>query len=199
MELHQKLQALRKQAGLTQEELARQLFVSRTAISKWESGRGFPNLDSLKAIASFFSVTIDELLSSDELLSLSTENQKQTTRHFRDSICAVSDLCMAMLLFLPLFAERTAQSIYAVSLLRLSAIQPWLRVVYLLMIFMSVLTGALTVGWKSCPLWLRYKTAFSLTLNILSAVLFMLSLHPYAAIFTFVLLLIKVLLLAKRP
>ena len=38
MEFHEKLQALRKQRGLTQEELAERLFVSRTAISKWESG-----------------------------------------------------------------------------------------------------------------------------------------------------------------
>ena len=46
MEFHEKLQELRKQKGLTQEELAESLYVSRTAISKWESGRGYPNIDS---------------------------------------------------------------------------------------------------------------------------------------------------------
>ena len=66
MEFHKKLQELRKQKGLTQEELAQALFVSRTAISKWESGRGYPNIDSLKAIAKFIGITIDELLSGDE-------------------------------------------------------------------------------------------------------------------------------------
>ena len=40
MEFHEKLQELRKQKGLTQEELAESLYVSRNAISKWESGRG---------------------------------------------------------------------------------------------------------------------------------------------------------------
>ena len=64
MEFHEKLQELRKQKGLTQEELSQQLYVSRTAISKWESGRGYPNIDSLKAIAKFFSVTVDQLISS---------------------------------------------------------------------------------------------------------------------------------------
>lgn len=48
MEFHEKLQELRKSRGLTQEELAEALFVSRTAISKWESGRGYPSIDSLR-------------------------------------------------------------------------------------------------------------------------------------------------------
>ena len=68
MEFNEKLQDLRKNKGLTQEELAEALYVSRTAISKWESGRGYPNIDSLKEIAKYFSVTIDELLSSNEVL-----------------------------------------------------------------------------------------------------------------------------------
>ena len=72
MEFHEKLQELRKQKKLTQEDLAASLFVSRTAVSKWESGRGYPNIDSLKAIANFYSVTIDELLSDDELCSVDT-------------------------------------------------------------------------------------------------------------------------------
>ncbi|MBR7039698.1 MAG: helix-turn-helix transcriptional regulator, partial [Oscillospiraceae bacterium] len=42
MEFSEKLQTLRKKKGLTQEELAQALFVSRTAISKWESGKGYP-------------------------------------------------------------------------------------------------------------------------------------------------------------
>ena len=57
MEFNEKLQELRKQKGLTQEELAELLYVSRTAISKWESGRGYPNIDSLKAIARFLKMT----------------------------------------------------------------------------------------------------------------------------------------------
>ena len=61
MEFHEKLQELRKQKKLTQEELSEVLFVSRTAISKWESGRGYPSIDSLKAIAEYFGITIDEL------------------------------------------------------------------------------------------------------------------------------------------
>ena len=63
MEFHEKLQELRKNRGITQEELAEALYVSRTAISKWESGRGMPSIESLKAISKFFAVTLDDLLS----------------------------------------------------------------------------------------------------------------------------------------
>ena len=52
MEFNKKLQELRKQKGFTQEELAELLFVSRTAVSKWESGRGYPNIDSIFVLSS---------------------------------------------------------------------------------------------------------------------------------------------------
>ena len=58
MEFHEKLQQLRKQNNLTQEQLAEQLFISRTAVSKWESGRGYPNLESLKCISKLFSIRL---------------------------------------------------------------------------------------------------------------------------------------------
>ena len=53
MEFNEKLQELRKNKNLTQEQLAEMLFVSRTAISKCESGRGYPSIDSLKEISNF--------------------------------------------------------------------------------------------------------------------------------------------------
>ena len=69
MEFHKKLQQLRKEKGLTQEELAQVLFVSRTAISKWESGRGYPSIDSLRMIAKFFDVFILRLATDFDLIS----------------------------------------------------------------------------------------------------------------------------------
>ena len=106
MEFHEKLQELRKQAGLTQEELAQALFVSRAAVSKWESGRGYPNIDSLKAIAKHFGVTVDELLSCDEILSLAQEDQKQKANRFRDLLFGLLDISTALLYFLPFFCAQ---------------------------------------------------------------------------------------------
>ena len=84
MEFNEKLQELRKQKGLTQEELSEILYVSRTAISKWESGRGYPNIDSLKAISKYFSVSLDELLSCDAILTIAEEENTQKEMHFRN-------------------------------------------------------------------------------------------------------------------
>ena len=58
MTFGEKLKKLRTDNGLTQDELAEKTYVTRTAISKWESDRGYPNIDSLKAISKFFSVSI---------------------------------------------------------------------------------------------------------------------------------------------
>ena len=64
--------------------------MSRTAVSKWESGRGYPSIDSLKQIASFFSVTIDDLLSREKLLSIAEKenqsNAKSSLLYFWSSV-----------------------------------------------------------------------------------------------------------------
>ena len=72
---------LRKQKGLTQEELASKLFVSRTAVSKWESGKGYPNIESLKAIAGVFNISVDELLSGNEILNIAEQDGKRKAEH----------------------------------------------------------------------------------------------------------------------
>ncbi len=51
MEFNEKLQDLRKRHKLTQDQLSQKLHISRTAVSKWESGRGFPNIEALKNIS----------------------------------------------------------------------------------------------------------------------------------------------------
>ena len=56
--LNDKIRTLRKAIGLTQEELAEKLNVSRQAITKWETGAGTPDIDNINAIAKLFGVTI---------------------------------------------------------------------------------------------------------------------------------------------
>lgn len=199
MELGQKIQELRKNRGLTQEELAAALFVSRTAISKWESGRGYPNIDSLKAIAAFFSVTVDALLSSDEMLEFAKSAQKSTARQFRDLAFGLADLAAALLLFLPLFADRSGAGVQAVSLLSLGVFSHP-SIVYLLLVTCTALTGVALLALQGCEarFWIKIKLELSLALSTLSVLAFILGLHPYAAAFAFALLAMKVVLLLRR-
>lgn len=70
MTLGEKIQTARKQAGLTQEQLAKRLCVSRAAIAKWESDAGTPDPLNLKALASMFGVSMEALL--DDSVELTT-------------------------------------------------------------------------------------------------------------------------------
>ena len=200
MEFNEKLQELRKQKGLTQEELAVSLYVSRTAISKWESGRGYPNIESLKAIAKFFSVTVDELLSTDEVLTIAEEDNKRKEKHFRNLVYGLLDICIALLLFLPFFAEDADGIIQSVSLIALDGVQPYLKTAYLAVVSGMTVMGILTLTLQNCQAiaWVKSKTTISLTLGALLVLLFMISSQPYAAVFAFVLLTIKALILIKR-
>ena len=117
MEFHEKFQELRKSRGLTQEELAEALFVSRTAISKWESGRGYPSIDSLKEISRYFSVSIDDLLSGDQLIFIAEKENKSNLNSVCDLLLGFVDLFSLMLIFLPLYSKPVNGYIYSVNLL----------------------------------------------------------------------------------
>ena len=193
MEFHERLQELRKRKGLTQEEVAQALFVSRTAVSKWESGRGYPHIDSLKALASFFEITIDELLSGKEALHIAEEDQKQQKSHFCDRFFGLLDLSAVLLIFLPLFGQKTDQTIVSVSLMHLTQISGWLRTLYWILVIGMVSMGILLLSMQNCryPLWVRCKRQCSLAIHIVTELLFIISSKPYAAALLFLFLVLK--------
>ena len=200
MEFNEKLQELRKNKGLTQEELAQILYVSRTAISKWESGRGFPNIESLKSISKYFSVSLDELLSNEEILIIAEEDTKVRESNIRDLIYGLLDCGMGLLLFLPLFGQKSLEIIQEVSLINLINIQPYLLILYYAVVIGLVLFGVLTLALQNCrhTIWNKYKYTISLVLSSFGVFLFIISQQPYASILTFVFLVIKALMLIKR-
>ena len=199
MEFNEKLQELRKRRGLTQEELAAKLYVSRTAVSKWESGRGYPGIESLKAIALFFGVTVDELISSDKILELAEQDAKQKRARARTLEFGIIDICMALLLFLPFFAQRDGEEILSVSLLALGDVQDYLLITYFALVAVTAAWGILTLALQGCEAktWAKAQLSVSLALGAASLLVFAVSLQPYAAVFGFVLLALKVLILIK--
>ena len=116
MEFGEKLQELRKNKDMTQEELAEALYVSRTAISKWESGRGYPSIDSLKEISRFFSVSIDELLSAEKMVSIAEKENRDNIRYICDMLLGIIDVLAMIMIILPIYPNRIDGVYYAVSL-----------------------------------------------------------------------------------
>lgn len=66
MTLAEKLKSMRKQAGLSQEQLAEKLGVSRQAVTKWETDAGIPDIENVMAISALFDISMDELLSNEK-------------------------------------------------------------------------------------------------------------------------------------
>lgn len=201
MEFNEKLQELRKMKGLTQEELAQALYVSRTAISKWESGRGYPNIDSLKQISAFFGVSLDDLLSGEQLLDIAEEDTRQKTAHMQDVLFGLLDMSVAMFWVLPWFGQTADGGLQEVPLWALTAIAPHTRVAYWGVVVLLVLCGVsiLALQRVRCALWHRIKAPVSLALTALGVLLFILGSQPYAAAYLFVLLAIETLIWLKRP
>lgn len=199
MEFHKKLQELRKQKGVTQEELAEAIYVSRTAVSKWESGRGYPNIDSLKAVAKYFAVTVDDLLSGDELLNVAREDTAEKKNHILTLVFGLLDCSIATLFFLPFFGEKVDGVIRGVSLTSLSTIAPYLKVIYWVIVIGMILWGIVTLAFQNYrqEIWARNKRRISIALNAVGTVIFVISQQPYAAVLFFTFLAIKVLIVKK--
>ena len=198
MEFSEKLQELRKSRSMTQEELAEALFVSRTAISKWESGRGYPSIDSLKEISRFFSVTIDDLICSDEMITVAENDKKEFVSKYISLICNALDILLAILLFIPAFGNGSASS-ETVSLLGLSGIAPWLKTVFVVIIGITILNGicGVIIANLNKPAWNRHRLVTGVVLSILSVTVFIVTRQPYAGIVCFAFLVIKGFLIAK--
>ena len=83
MEFKDRLKKYRTDNNLTQEELAEKLFVSRQAISKYETGRSYPSFEVMTSVANLMGVSIDELISQEELAKETINTAEQTRKNKR--------------------------------------------------------------------------------------------------------------------
>lgn len=199
MEFHEKLQELRKSRGLTQEELADALFVSRTAISKWESGRGYPSIDSLKEISNFFSVSIDDLLSGDKLLSIAEKENKSNMQSFCDLLIGMIDICSILLIVLPLYPNKINGYIYSVNLFEYTQNNTGIRVICWVLFLTTILNGIVKSMFIQRKMEKGQKTLnlISMILSIATVLFLALAREAYAIVITFLLLVIKGTLFLK--
>ena len=200
MELGEKLQQLRKSRGMTQEELAEALFVSRTAVSKWESGRGYPGIDSLKALSAFFSVSVDDLLSAEKLMDIAEKDTESKIRTVSGRLSGMADLSAFLLIFLPLYPNPADGYVDSVNLLSFTGISPVIRGVYWALFLALILAGAVKIVLTELKAekGQRTVTAFSMGVGILCVFLLALTKEAYAVVVAFLLLIGKTMLLFPK-
>ena len=197
MEFNEKLQYFRKKSNLTQEELAEKLFVSRTAISKWESGRGMPSISSLKAISEVFNVSIDELLSSEEIIEVAEKENKENMKSFKNIIFGIMDLMSIIFLFIPLFGKEINGYIYLVTLFSIEQVGKYL---YLIIIGVTILYGIaeLIMSKFENKSMDKINSIISLGLTSIAIITFIATREPYIAFIEFCIFLIKVVVYIKQ-
>jgi transcriptional regulator with XRE-family HTH domain len=198
MEFNEKLQELRKSRSLTQEELASALFVSRTAVSKWESGRGYPNLDSLRQISRYFSVSIDELICPEEIISAAEDDKKACVGRVLAMICGAMDSLSALLLFLPIFGNGTGSS-GSVPLFALTGCSPWIKTTFAAVIALTGLNGicGVVISHWNHPVWDRHRLVTGMALSVIGSAVFVMTRQPYAGILFLAILVVKGWLIGK--
>jgi len=147
MKLSEKLYLLRKKKGLSQEQLAEELEVSRQAISKWESGASFPESEKLVAISTYFGVSVDYLI-KDELISddpAVPERKKDIIiRCVGLGLCVLGVISLIIWGIMMICAPVLSESVAASSAVTLDG-----RGVLLIICFTLVIVGVLLLFKKS--------------------------------------------------
>lgn len=199
MEFGQKLYELRKNKELTQEELAAALYVSRTAISKWESGRGYPSIDSLKTISAFFSVSIDDLLSVEKIISIAEKENKENIKNMYILFFGICDILYFMLIVLPLYSNSSGGHIYAINLIAYLENATANHIIYPIIFLLLIMVGTAKIILLRFETDNRQKllTFISVLLGMLAVLLLALTREAYATSTAFLLLVIKGWLLLK--
>ena len=200
MEFNEKLQTLRKEKNLTQEQLAELLFVSRTAISKWESGRGYPSIESLKMLSIFFNVSIDDLLSGEEIISVAQNETQEKTDKMRSLIFGIVDLMTSLLFVLPIFGMQEADMIFSVSLLELHKSASVTAYLHFLAIGLTTAAGIFELALQNIKSVYRSKIGkiISMSLTVFCLLVFVLSRQPYPGVFMIFMLITKGVIYSEK-
>ena len=200
MEFGEKIQKLRNQNKWTQEQLAEKLYVSRTAVSKWESGKGYPNIDSLKDIAKLFNKTIDELLSSEEIIDIAKKENNTNIKKANNLIYGLLDIISIVFIFLPLYALKTENFVYSVSLFNTNSINNIIKTTYIVILSISSIIGIseLILNCIENKKLQTIMNTISLTLQSISILFFALTRQTYLTAFIFILLIIKIIVIIKN-
>lgn len=199
MEFAKKLQKLRKQNNLTQEELSKKLYVSRTAVSKWESGKGYPNIDSLKDISKIFKISIDELLSCDEIIDIAKQEKDLNNKRLNNLFYGLLDIVGVLLIFLPLYPYTVGNFVYSVSLIGQNDINSIVKISYIIILSILSLIGIIEIVYYfiSNLKMQKFSVFISLCYQMSILIYFVVTRQIYVSLIMLLLLIIKIVIITK--
>lgn len=197
MEFCDKIKKIRTDNNLTQEQFAEKLYVSRTAVSKWESGKGYPSIDSLKYMSKLFNISIDDLLSSEEILDIAEQDKQQKIKKNNGFIFGAFDLLSLFMIILPLYAFTVNNYIYSVSLFAKDDLLNYIKISYLVSYIILFIIGIIEIilsllGKEKIQ---KYLNIISISIHLLVILFLIMTKEPYACSLIFMLFVFKSFLL----
>jgi hypothetical protein len=143
-------------------------------------------------------VSIDDLLSSETLLSIAEKENKSNISSICDLLFGVVDVCSFLLIVLPLYPNTMDGYIYSVSLLAYTEGASWIRFMYWILFLALILSGVVKILFEQMKREQNVITGCSIILSILTITILSLTRASYAIIIIFLLLVIKAILLFKK-
>ena len=94
MEICERLKEARKKTGMTQDQVAEQIMVSRVTVSHWENGKTLPDISSLISLSDLYEISIDKLLKGDPKMEEKVRKDAKDLRNYKRLILTTSILCL---------------------------------------------------------------------------------------------------------
>ena len=194
MELSEKIKKIRNDNKLTQEQFAEKMLVSRTAVSKWENGTCYPSIDSLKYMFKTFNVSLDKLLSNEEILEIANNENKNNISKYNSLLFSLLDIIRIIFIFLPLYSYKTNDYIYSVSLFDSNDLGTTLKIIFMLIFIIFLVLGIIELifNFKGNN---RLINKISMFLDIISIFFLLFTRQPYLIALMFIIFIIKIIML----
>ena len=193
MEVNKKIQKLRKENNLTQDQLAERLGVSKIYVARIENGKILPSVKDIKNIAIILDVNVSDLTSFDDLIFAAESDNYNKLDRKTTLFFAILDILSISFIFMPFYVKNNN----AMTLIELKPLSSLLYIAYLVLLIVSFIVGVLEIIFSANNKKNKLKNVklISVVVYTLSILIFALSKQSYITAFLFLFLMIKILFL----
>ena len=181
MEVNKKIQKLRRENNLTQDQLAEKLGVSKTYIVRIENGKILPSLKDIKNIAKILDVNASDLTSFDDLIFIAESDNYNKSDRKTTLFFAILDILSISFIFMPFYVKNNS----AMTLIELKPLSSLLYMAYLGLLIVSFIVGVLEIVFSANNKKSKLKNVklISVIVYTFSILIFALSKQSYITIF----------------